>query len=185
MINENFKRTSKFVVILLLACIIFSSLSFSTLAYFKFQKTFLGDGVLPILNINYKLSNNDPLSLVNLVYNGQESEEIGVFINTNGNNISGRVRLRAAISWSNSLSNKTYNNNNELISACFITYNNSLWEERNNAIYLKQPMEKDTEIEAVISIGFGENLPETYRGKSVLIKIFVDIYQDYNLPENW
>lgn len=175
----------KIFIILLLAIFVMSAITLSTTAYFKFRKVFDGNGNLPILNIDYKINTGDIDSLKNIVYNGQVDEQISVALTTSGNNVSGKVRAKVGISWSNSLNNTPYNNNNEIVTACEIVYQTSLWEQRNGFFYLKSLMEKDGEIELFSSIKFGEALPDEYRGENVSIYLILEIYQDYNLPANW
>ncbi|MBE5746116.1 MAG: hypothetical protein E7359_02385 [Clostridiales bacterium] len=174
------------LLILLMATFIVSCLTFTTQAYFKYYKTFEGEGDLPILNINYTISTNNSNSLKDIVYNGQNTENISVKINTNGNNIAGVVRVKVLPVWESGLNNTPYNQENIIVKACGVSYDTNVWEEKNGYLYLKNVIEKDNEIELFSAITFGDLLTNDYRGESVDINLILEIYQkDYNLPENW
>ena len=163
-------------------------LSTSTIAYFNFKKVYEGEGSLPKLNINYTVSGGSEDVLKNITYTGQSTNSVIVKLNTLENNVGGYVRAKVAFVWSNSLNNTPYNDNNELVTACKVSNslneNSNLWEFRNGYFYLKQAMEKDTEVVLFDTIVFAESLT-TYRGERVSIYIIAEIYQTTNLPSNW
>lgn len=172
----------------LIALLTILILSTTSIAYFNFKKVYEGEGNLPKLNINYTISGGTTASLNNISYTGQPSNSLTVTLNTNENNVSGYVRVYVGFVWSNSLNNTPYNDNNQVVNACSVSNslqeNASLWEYRNGYYYLKQAMEKDTEVVLFDTIVFGEAI-SSYRGERVTIYIVADIYQTTNLPENW
>ena len=173
------------VLVTLLSILLVST---TTLAYFNYIKVYEEQGYLPKLNISYTISGNNPESLRNIYYSGQDAENITVKLTSYGNNISGYVRVKVAISWSNSLNNTPYNDNNQIVTACDISNyeisNRNKWEKRNGFYYLKEPMAKDSEVVLFDQIVFGEYL-SSYVGERVSIYIIAEIYQTTNLPENW
>lgn len=156
----------------------------STSAYFNFLKSFEGAGNLPVLKIDYEVTGGSVDSLKNIVYNGQTEVNLSVNLTTNGNNISGYVRVKVGFIWSNNLSNKTYSSSQQLIDACSINYDTSLWNLKNDYLYLKSPIEKDSSVNLFSKITFGD-VNNSYRGEEVSIHLFNEIYQTTNLPQNW
>ena len=178
--NRNLNKL-KILLIYLISIFIVSALSFSTIAYFNFKKIYEGEGELPKLNIYSTVSTGDVSSLRNIAYTGQSSENIAVKLNTEGNNISGYVRVKVSVVWVNFLNNTPYNDKNELVTACSVSNskaeNAALWEERNGYFYLKAPMEKNTEVTLFDKINFANDLPIAYRGERVSIYVIAEIYQ--------
>jgi hypothetical protein len=189
MINEG-KKVKILKRLLYLSIVLFAVLIVSTtsIAYFTFKKVYEGDGNLPKLNLYYSVSGATTDVLRNISYNGQASNSITVKLNTMENNVSGYVRAKVAIYWSNSLNNTPYDDNNKLVIACEVLNSNAenanLWEFKNGYFYLKEPMEKDTEVTLFDTIKFAENIT-AYRGERVSLIIIAEIYQTTNLPENW
>lgn len=180
---EKQKRSLKIISALILSLSVLTIVMLSSLAYFNFKKVYEGTGNLPVLNINYTVKDNVS-SLKNIVYNGQQTEDVEVKINTIGNNINGLVRIKIGYVWSGSLSNTAYVEGT-LINACSINYDDSLWQQKQNGyFYLNAPMQPGQEIMLFNQIKF-ENLTDNYRGKKVDIYIICEIYQTTNLPENW
>lgn len=175
----------KLFIILFALFISIASITISTYTYFKYKKVYDSDGDLPILKINATINTADFNSLKNIIYNGQSGEDIVVTLNTTGNNTKGLVRVKVAVSWSNLLNNTTYNTNNELVTACKVTYNTDIWQEKNGFLYLKTALDKNSEVELFSSVKFGENLPSEYRGEAVDIYLITEIYQENNVPGNW
>lgn len=181
------EKTNSLIITIMISLVIVLSglLTFSSIAFFKFEKSFTGSGTLPILKIDYSINTNNKDSLKNISYNGQESQNIEVKISTNGNNISGFVRIKVAIVWTNLLNNTPYDDSNEQITACDLNYDDSVWTKKaNNYYYLNDAMEENQEIVFFSNILFG-NLPEEYRGQQVSIYLITEIFQTSNLPENW
>ena len=181
-------KKEKIWLTILLVVLTILILTTSTHAYFNFKKVYEGSGNLPKLNINYTVSGNNPNALKNISFTGQANNNITVTLNTLENNISGYVRVKVGIVWSNSLNNTPYNDNNDIVTACAInntiSENANLWQLNNGYYYLIQPMEKDTEVVLFDQIIFGESL-SSYYGERVSLYIFAEIYQTTNLPENW
>jgi len=187
MINKiNLVKSLKIWLVFLLAILTILIISTTTLAYFNFLKVYEGAGNLPKLNISYSVSGGNVENLRNITYTGQSSNDITVILSTYENNISGYVRAKVAISWSNSLNNTPYNDNNELVKACDVknTINENLWEYKNGYYYLKTLLEKDKEVVLFNQVSFADGIT-TYRGERVSIYILAEIYQTTNLPENW
>lgn len=176
-------KSLKIYLIAYIALIVMIILSITSFAYFSFKKVYEGGGDLPVLHINYTFASGNDNAMKNIVYNGQQSENVAVNINTNGNNLNGLVRAKIVYSWANSLSNLTYKDGN-VVKACSVSYNGSVWEEDNGYLYLIQQMEPDTEIELFSDISF-ENLPNNYRGNAVSVYLICEICQTNNLPTNW
>lgn len=167
-------------IILVFSIIIISLIiSFSSLAYYNFKKIYDGSGTLPILNIGKVITNGTEETLKNIYYNGQSETQVEVKLNSNGNNISGYVRVKVFYEWSDSL-NSLFNGSY----ACSVNYDTSTWTEKNGYLYLNQPLEKDSEVVLFDKLNFAE-LTNEYRGKKVDISLLCEIYQTANLPENW
>lgn len=181
-------KTLKICLISLVVFLSLLILSTTTLAYFNFKKVYEGEGNLPKLNLDYAVVGGSANSLRNIPYSGQTSQDITVSISSYENTIKGYVRVKVGIVWSNSLNNTPYNDYNQLVTACNVsnkdTQNANLWEYKNGYYYLKEAMEKDTEIVLFDEIIFAEGI-SSYLGERVSIYVFVEIYQTTNLPENW
>lgn len=172
----------KILKIILLLLIIIESISiiaFSSLAYFKFQKIYEGNGDLPILNISKKLidemgvvHNNE----INSTYNGQDESAIKLIIDTNGNNINGFVRVKINVSWTSS---------NLVADTISFNYDTSIWEIRNGIFYSINPIEPEQEMVLFDKIIFSDETTD-YQDQSFKLRIFLcEIHQTINLPENW
>lgn len=172
------------IIILAVLCFVLS-INLSS-AYFKYKKVYEGSGELPILNIDYKINSvsgkAEPLK--NIVYLGQNREEISVLLNTQGNNINGKVRVKVGIVWSNSLNNTPLNDLSEQVTACKLNVDVSKWEFKDNCYYLKEDLKPNSEIALFEGLLFDPNLSE-YLGNSVSVYLIVEIYQSTNLPEDW
>lgn len=180
---EQKKNCVEISLSLVVALIVISIITLSSLAYFNYKKIYEGSGNLPILNI-YSTVLDSEADLKNIIYNGQSSNYAEVKLNTNGNNISGLVRVKIAYVWAGSLSNTTYDDEGNLIKACDVNYDTTIWEEKNGYLYLKSSLEPDNEVTLFSEIIFG-NLSDNYRGKKVDLYLMCEIYQTSNLPENW
>lgn len=180
---EQKKNYVKISLSLIIALIVISIITISSIAYFNYKKVYEGNGNLPILHINSTVLDSEA-DLKNIVYNGQDSKYAEVKLNTNGNNINGLVRVKIAYVWSGSLSNITYDDENNLIKACDVNYDTALWQEKNGYLYLKSSLEPDQEVTLFSEITFG-NLSDNYRGKKVDLYLICEIYQTANLPEDW
>lgn len=177
------KKNVKILLSLIISIITLSIITLSSIAYFNYKKVYEGSGNLPILNINSTVIESEA-DLKNIIYNGQTQEFVTVKLNSNGNNVSGFVRVKIAYVWSGSLSNTTYDIDGNLIKACDVNYDKTLWQEKNGYLYLKSGLEPDKEVTLFSEIIFG-NLSDNYRGKKVDLYLICEIYQTSNLPENW
>lgn len=177
------KKNVKILLSLIISIITLSIITLSSIAYFNYKKVYEGSGNLPILNINSTVIESEA-DLKNIIYNGQTQEFVTVKLNSNGNNVSGLVRVKVAYVWSGSLSNITYDDENNLIKACDVNYDTALWQEKNGYLYLKSSLEPDQEVTLFSEITFG-NLSDNYRGKRVDLYLICEIYQTANLPEDW
>lgn len=182
------KRKNKTLILFfsLVLCLLLALASFTSLAYFKFSKVFDGEGQLPILNIDYKVSTGLASDLRNITYSNQTETPVGVTISTEGNNMGGYVRVKVVVSWSNNLNNTPQNDGGSVITACAVAYDETSWEYRNGCYYYNGIMPKDSNIVLFEKINFHEEIPlNTYLGETVTIVIIPEIYQQVNLPENW
>ena len=180
---EQKKNYVKISLSLIIALIVISIITLSSIAYFNYKKVYEGNGNLPVLNIYSTVLDSED-ELKDIIYNGQTQEFVTVKLNSNGNNVGGLVRVKVAYVWSGSLSNTTYDDENNLIKACDVNYDNSLWQEKNGYLYLISSLEPDQEVTLFSEIVFG-NLSDNYRGKKVDLYLICEIYQTSNLPENW
>ena len=179
-IKENNKGLIYAIVCLFASMIIIIS-SLFTMAYFNYKKSFDGIGYLPVLSINFESDS----SLKNIYYYGQEKTEFNVSLNTLGNNIDGYVRIKAAIVWSDSLSQTCLSKDDEMVTACTVMLGDeSAWTYENGYYYLNSTIKPNTEMIFANGVKFA-NLTDEYLNKKIDIYVICEIYQQTNLPTNW
>lgn len=186
------KRLEYSFIIILTVIVLSLSLSFS-MAYFKFNKQFSSSGELPILHIDKIVETND----INYLNDGTIRYNLNdvnfkVSLTTNGNNISGFVRVYVLISWLDGLSNTKRDDSNNLVTICKLNFDETVWEilgdeERGYYYYLKDKnaMEPNKEIILFNSVSFDDTFSTTYSNKLVEITMLAEICQATNKPENW
>lgn len=183
------KRKIKYLLVSLLLIVVCCAIGV-TGAYFKFSKSFLSSGDLPILRVTGSVSSSN--NFVNISNDGIISMQytsgdvdLNVKISTEGNNIKGYVRVFVLVSWENSLSNVQ---DGEKV--CDFVYNSDIWEIKDKGTgkyyYLKTGfLQPNEDVQLFSQIKFNENFSDIYYSKSVNIVVVPEIHQTTNLPTNW
>lgn len=152
----------------------------STFAYFKFSTYFYSEGKLPYLKLYANVESIDgSQALANIKYTGQTEQEVEVKFSTQGNTVSGKLRVMVIFEWDdNSLPNNPTNAEGETILAATIELDSpDLFDASNNIFKMKENFEPDSTITFMTAVKFAQDLPNDYLGHNVQVYILADLIQ--------